>query len=79
MRIVYIAHAREEHAFAEKAAAHFAAHPEHTSYTDGAIKSGVFLALRWGLHERAVAVMRIDAEHEPVIYGDLIPPRTDEP
>lgn len=75
MRIVYMTDAREELAFAEKAAADFAAHPKHSSYTDGELKSGAFLALRWGLHNRAVAVMRIDACHEPVIYGDLIPPQ----
>lgn len=79
MNLVYMHEQREQQAFAEKAAAHFAAHPEHWSYTDGPIEPCALLGLRWGLHNRAVAVLKLDANHQPVIYGDLIPAAEEGP
>lgn len=73
MKLVDINTQRAEQAFAEKAAAAFAREPKMRSYTDGDIVPGCLFALRWGLHERAVAVLRLDGEHLPTIYGDLVP------
>ncbi|MCJ7409533.1 hypothetical protein LPQ06_28485, partial [Klebsiella pneumoniae] len=62
---------RERMAFAERAAMHFADHPEHWTYADGNPEAGELLALRWGLLDRAVLVLRVSDE-EPVIYADLV-------
>lgn len=73
MHLVNIEEQRAEHAFAEKAAAAFASEPKMYSYTDGDIAPGCLIALRWGLHQRAVAVLKLDPEHLPTIYSDLVP------
>jgi hypothetical protein len=63
---------RAELAFAEKAAAWFSEHPEHRSYTDGYIEPGCLLALRWGLGNDCVLVMKLDEFFEPTIYTQII-------
>lgn len=73
MKLVDINTQRAEQAFAEKAATAFAGNPKMVSYTDGDIVPGCLFALRWGLHERAVAVLKLDDYHQPTIYGDLVP------
>lgn len=60
----------EQAAFAVKAASHFAAHPEHS--TVGDIKPGGFLALRWGMGEDCVLVVKLDDYHEPTNYQQII-------
>jgi hypothetical protein len=72
MRAVYASDVDEEMAFARKAAAHFAAHPEHSTYTDGDIEPGCFLAIRWGLGEDCVVVVRLDDRHVPTNYMELV-------
>jgi hypothetical protein len=58
--------------FARKAAAHFAEHPEHCSYTLGDIVPGVFLALRWGLDKDCVLVLKLDEYERPVNFQNII-------
>jgi hypothetical protein len=72
MRVVYIGTQREEQAFAEKAAEHFANNPKHNSYSTGEITPGCLLALRW--NDRAIAVLKLDDAHMPTIYGDMLLP-----
>lgn len=72
MRHVYLSEQDEQTAFAKRAAKHFAAHPEHWSFADGNPEAGQLLALRWGLGEDCVAIMRLDANFEPTIYAQLI-------
>lgn len=72
-RVVYLADLHEEQAFAERAAKAFLDEPKMYSFTDGDIKPGVYLAIRWGLHDRAVLVLKLAEDHTPLIYGDLIP------
>lgn len=72
MRAVYASDLEDEMAFAKKAAAHFAGHPEHTTYTDGEIVQGAFLAIRWGLGEDCVVVVKLDDSHIPTNYMELI-------
>ena len=79
MRVVRIQERRDEDAFAEKAAKAFAADPTMTSYTEGDIVPGTLLALRWGLHNRAVAVLALSETHEPMVYSDLVPVDEDVP
>ena len=56
--------------FAKKAAAHFEAHPDHASFGD--IAPGNLLALRWGLGNDCVLVLRLDENEEPVNFQSII-------
>ena len=57
--------------FAQEAAEHFAKHPEHWTYSKDELASGVLLALRWGLGNDCVLVLRV-ADELPVIFGQII-------
>ncbi|MCM2973802.1 hypothetical protein [Larsenimonas suaedae] len=63
---------QREIAFVQKAAKHFAEHPEHTTFTDGDVKPGVPLALRWGMGDDCVLVVWISEEGEVVNYQGAI-------
>ena len=64
----------KESAFVKAAAKHFAAFPNHWSYTEGDVEPGALLALRWGMDGDCVLVLRLDEMHTPVVYGNSIPP-----
>jgi len=72
MRTVYTGQIEDELAFARKAAAHFAREPKHSTYTDGAIEPGCFLAIRWGLGEDCVVVVKLDDAHVPTNYAEIV-------
>jgi len=57
-------------AFAEKAAVDFAEYPQHATYGD--IGCGLFLAIRWGMGNDCVLVVRQDENDEAVNYQQLI-------
>lgn len=57
-------------AFAEKAAADFAAHPDHATFGD--CEPGSFLAIRWGMGGDCVLVLKLDEFHEPTNYQQLV-------
>lgn len=62
----------ERMAFARKAADHFAGHKEHWTYSDGdGPVPGELFALRWGLGNDCVVVVRI-GDDEPVNYQSII-------
>jgi hypothetical protein len=68
-----VADERERIAFAEEAAAHFGAHPEHWSYsTDGLITPGGLIALRWGLDRDCVLVLRLHEYEQPVNFQNIV-------
>ena len=73
MRLVNVEEEQAQIAFALHAAEAFGANPRMHSFTGGDIAPGVLLALRWGLHDRAVLVLKLDESHVPTIYGDLVP------
>lgn len=56
--------------FAEKAAEHFAEHPNHWSF--GEIAPGELLALRWGMGNDCVLVIRQHEDEEPVNFQQII-------
>ena len=56
--------------FAREAAADFATHKEHSTYGD--IGVGAFLAIRWGLGDNSVLVLKLDATHEGTNYQNLV-------
>lgn len=57
-------------AFAEKAAYWFADNPHGATFGD--VEPGQFLALRWGIGNDCVLVVRIDENDQPVNYQQLI-------
>ena len=57
--------------FVRKAAQAFAEDPKMVSYGD--LSPGTLLALHWGLHNRAIKVVRLAEDFTPVIYGDAVP------
>jgi hypothetical protein len=76
-RVTTIEEERERQEFALAAAASFTEHPTHASY--GKLEPGSWLALRWGLHDRAVMVLRLAADFEPLVYADLVDAATMAP
>lgn len=58
--------------FGKRAAEHFIEHPEHSSFGD--LEPETYLALRWGLHDRAILVLKLDPDFHPFVYGDCIRP-----
>jgi len=72
MRMTRIDDELELHAFAKKAAALFAKDEKYSSYTDGTIEPGVLFALRWGLGNDCVLVLRLDDCFEPVNFQNLV-------
>lgn len=72
MRMVYASEIDAEIAFARKAATHFAEHPEHHTYTGADIVPGCFFAIRWGLGDDCVVVLKLDESHIPTNYQSLI-------
>ena len=69
MRHTTATETREHLAFAERAAKHFAENPTHSSFGD--VEPESLLALRWGLGDDCVLVVRL-ADEVPVIYAQLI-------
>lgn len=69
MRMTTKADELERLAFAERAAAHFIATPEDNSF--GELTPGSYLAIRWGLGEDCVLVLKLDDDFEPVNYQQL--------
>ena len=56
--------------FAKEAATHFAAESKHWSY--GELIPGSYLALRWGLGDDCVLVVKLDEDFTPVNYAQLV-------
>jgi hypothetical protein len=57
-------------AFAVAAAKQFAFHSELASFGD--IKPGAYLALRWGLGNDCVLVLKLDPDFQPVNFQQAI-------
>jgi len=74
-RAVYASEVDAELSFARQAAKYFAKEPKCFTYTAGEIEPGCFLAIRWGLMEDCVVVIKLDESHVPTNYMELV--RTD--
>ena len=72
MRMVYMDQERDCHSFAIRAAIHFSDHKEHFTYTDGDIEPGCLFAMRYGLGDDCVVVLKLDCEFVPVNFQQLI-------
>ena len=72
MRMVKVEDEMEQIRFAEKAARYFALHPECQSFSDIDLSPGCLLALRWGIGDDCVLVLKLDDQFEPTIYQNII-------
>lgn len=72
MRQVRVDEINAEVAFAEKAAKCFAGDARLSTYSEAELVPGCFLAIRWGLGSDCVVVVRLDEEHEPKNYANLV-------
>jgi len=72
MRLTYMSDCEEIQDFAKRAATWFSENSEGSAFSDKGLTPGCFLALRWGLGEDCVAVLKLDEVFEPIIYGQLI-------
>lgn len=73
MRMTYTGYERDRLRFAEQAAEHFASHKDHWTYSEGdGPVPGELFALRWGLGNDCVVVVRI-GDDDPVNYQNIIP------
>lgn len=70
VRQVHITDELEQIEFAKKAAALFAADKSKSSF--GEITQGGFIALRWGLGDDCVLVLKLDELHVPTNYQSLV-------
>jgi hypothetical protein len=68
--MVHASEVLDEVQFAQRAAKRFAENDQLQSF--GNIEPGAFFALRYGLGEDCVVVFRIDSDHTPVNYQQLV-------
>lgn len=57
--------------FVQKAAAAFAKYPDMATYMEK-LKPGGYIALRWGVLERGVLLLKLDSNFVPINYRDAI-------
>jgi hypothetical protein len=72
MRLVKTEDINTELEFAKKAAEYFSKNIEISTFTDEDIKPGCFFAVRWGMLDDCVLVLKLDKYHEPTNYMSLI-------
>lgn len=73
MRGVNVSEEIEQIEFAKRAAKHFSDNQRHYTFSDGGdIMPGCLLAMRWGLGDDCVLVMKLDDYHVPTNYHQLI-------
>ena len=72
MRMVYIDDEIEQLKFARKAAKEFSKDSKMYSFSYGELKPGTLLALRWGLLDDCVLVVRLYEIHRPTNYQNLV-------
>lgn len=70
MRSTDLNETEREAAFAKQAASAFKLNPRLATFGDP--DKGSYIAIRWGLMDRGVLVLKIDPDHEPVNYRDII-------
>jgi hypothetical protein len=68
--MVYLSDEEDRNEFAKRAAQDFAKFPDHSTFGD--VKPGSYLALRWGMGEDCVLVLKLDENFEPINYQQLV-------
>ena len=64
--------------FADRAARYFSLHPECQSFSDIDLSPGCLLALRCGLGDDCVLVLKLDPHFEPTNYQNIINVKREE-
>jgi len=72
MRTINMNEENEIQAFAKRAAAHFSENSDVATYSDKGLSRGCLLALRWGMGEDCVVVVKLSEGFEPINYTQLI-------
>lgn len=73
MKHVNLSERKLEEEFALKAADWFSKNEKGATFSiNGEIVSGEYLALRWGLDNDCVLVVKLDEYYEPQNYGNII-------
>lgn len=72
MRQVYIDEELAQLEFAKRAAKKFATNEQLATYSDGKLEPGCLLAIRWGLGEDCVVVVKLDEKHIPTNFAQLV-------
>jgi hypothetical protein len=72
MRQVKTSEIHEELAFVKMAAKYFSENKQCHTFTKKDITTGCLFAVRWGLLDDCVVVLRLDDNHEPKIYANVI-------
>lgn len=72
MRMAYISEEKEYQEFALRAAKYFEENENHRFYSDKDIEQGCLLAIRWGMDDDCVLLLKLDEFHEPINYQNLI-------
>jgi len=62
----------EKLAFAQRAAVNFAENPKNNTYSDKEIEPGCYFAIRWGLGNDCVVVIKLDGYEDIVNYENII-------
>ena len=70
MEHTFLHERQEQDSFAERAAKHFQANPEHWTYTDAEIETGAYFAMKFGMGNDCVVVFTI--ADNPVNYQNII-------
>lgn len=72
MRMVNVNGIEEELAFAKKAAERFKADPKLITFSNNGPTPGEYMALRWGMGDDCVVVVKLDEYHVPTNYQNLV-------
>lgn len=72
MKMTSVDKIREEMEFAELAAKEFAKDKKLSTFSLSDVEPGSFFAVRWGLGDDCVLVLKLCDVHEPTIYQQLI-------
>jgi len=72
MRQVNVQKQSEEEKFARLAAVRFSESPEMATFSEKPPAPGDFVAVRWGLCDDGVLVLKLDPAHDPANYIGLV-------
>lgn len=70
MRILTVKSCKDEIAFAEEAAKRFSEDTALTTY--GSLQQGSYFALRWGMRDDCVLMLKLDKDYIPTVYSQII-------
>lgn len=71
--MTHLSEERERLDFAAKAAAHFASHPQHHTYSGTMdVSQDAWFAVRWGMGQDCVLTFRVSDKYPVTVYQQAI-------